>query len=60
MTDQDLADFKEALDQEKCTKQFALNARKNAKFLSSLQKESQFIAKNVMLKKVQEDFNILD
>jgi len=47
----DLAGVKEeALDQEsqeKCIKQFALNAAKNARFLSSQQKASRFTAKNV-------------
>jgi hypothetical protein len=32
--------------QEKCIKQFALNASKNVKFHSSQQKASQFIAEN--------------
>jgi hypothetical protein len=39
------ADFEEISALEKCTKQFALNARKNAKFLSSLQKVNLFSAK---------------
>ena len=33
--------------QEKCTKQFVLNAKKNAKFLSSQHKENQFFVKIV-------------
>jgi len=47
-------------DQEKCIKLFALNARKTAKFLSNQQQASRFFAKNVTLKKLQEeDFNNL-
>ena len=41
----------EALAQEKCRKQFALNADRNAKYLSSQQKASRFTAKNVTGKK---------
>jgi hypothetical protein len=41
--------------QEKCIKQFALNVRRNAKFLSSLQKANQFIAENVTLREHLED-----
>jgi hypothetical protein len=60
--DQDQADSIEAAvdletsiaGQEKCIKQFALNASKNAKFHSSQQKASQFIAKNVSLKESQD------
>ena len=50
MAEVDLVGAKEeALDQGsqgKCTKQFAQSAEKNAKFLSSQQKASQYIAKN--------------
>jgi len=42
------------VDQEKCIKQFAQNASKNAKFHLSQQKESQFIAKNVLQKESQD------
>jgi len=41
-------------DQEKCTRLFALNARKTAKYLSSPQKASLFIAKNVTLRRIQD------
>ena len=41
----------EILDQKRCIKQFALNADRNAKFLSSQQKASRFTAKNVIGKK---------
>ena len=37
----------EVSDLERCTRLFALNARRNAKFLSSLQKVNQFTAKTV-------------
>jgi hypothetical protein len=43
------------LAQEKCIKQLALNAEKNAKFLSNQQKASQFIAENVTLREHLED-----
>ena len=39
------ADSEEISDHEKCIKQFAQNAAKNAKFHSSLLKVSLFIAK---------------
>jgi len=39
---------KEILGQGKCIKQLALNVVRNAKFHSSLQKVSQFIAKNAI------------
>jgi len=42
---------KEASAQERCTKQFALNADRNAKFLSSRQKADLYTAKNVIRKK---------
>ena len=35
---------------EKCTRQFVLNVRKNAKFLSNQQKANQFSAEIVTLK----------
>jgi len=38
------------LAQEKCIKQFAQNVRKNAKYRSSLQKVSRYIAEIVTLK----------
>jgi len=52
LTDQEAADLDEVLmkAQEKCTKLFVLNVRRNAKFHSNLQKASQFIAKTVMRK----------
>jgi hypothetical protein len=40
----DLADSEEILVQERCTKQFAQNVAKNAKFHLNLQKASLFIA----------------
>ena len=43
--------------QEKCTKQFAQNAKKIVKFLSNPHKESQFIAKNVLQNK--ESFSLI-
>lgn len=52
-----IQDRVDLVDQEKCIKLFALNARKTAKYLSNLQPASQFIAKNVTLKKLQEDIN---
>ena len=42
--------LEEILDREKCTTQNVLIVDRNAKFLSSQQKESQCIAENVMLK----------
>ena len=56
-----MADFEEisALEnQEKCIKQFVLNAEKNAKFLSSQQKASQFFARNVIERKEDSDFSV--
>jgi len=45
----DLTGDSEAIQvQEKCTRLFALNANKNVKFHSNLQKANQFIAKNVL------------
>jgi hypothetical protein len=49
----DEADSREILGREQCIKQLALSADRNAKFLSSQQKASQFIAKNAMLKEDQ-------
>ena len=46
----DLEDQEEILDLERCTRLSVLNVRRNVKFHSSLQKESQFTAENVMLK----------
>jgi hypothetical protein len=40
--------LEEISDHVKCTKQFAQNVEKNAKFLSSQQKASQYFAKNVI------------
>ena len=51
----EVVDSEEILDHEKCIKQLALSAEKNAKFLSSQQKVSQFIAENVIRRK--EDSN---
>jgi len=48
-------DFQEEiLVQERCIKQHALIAVKNAKFHSNLQKVSQFIVKTVMLRRSQD------
>jgi len=41
----------------KCIRQFVLNARRNAQFLSSLQKESLFTAKTAI--ESIKDFNIM-
>jgi hypothetical protein len=41
------ADSTEVLDQGKCTKQFVQIVRKNAKFLSSQQRASQYFAEIV-------------
>ena len=49
------ASEEETSAQEKCIKQLALNAEKNAKFLSNQQKASQFIAENVTLREHLED-----
>jgi len=46
----------EILDHDKCTRQFALNVARNAKFHSSLQKAEMFFAKNAFQKE-EEDFN---
>jgi hypothetical protein len=47
MTDQEEILVKaEILDLGKCTRQFVLNARRNVKFLLSLQKESQYSVKS--------------
>ena len=40
----------EISETEKCTKQYVLNVARNAKYHSSLQKESLFIAKNAIEK----------
>ena len=54
-TDQEQAvsivDLEILLDQEKCTKQFVMNARKNAKFRSNRLKENQSIVKNVSVRR---------
>jgi hypothetical protein len=42
----------EISDQERCTKQFALNAARNVKYLSNLRKENQFTAVNVSKKEI--------
>ena len=47
----------ETLELGKCIKQLALNAAKNAKFHSNLAETGQFIAKIVIRKEDQEDFN---
>ena len=47
----------EILDQERCIKQLALNADRNAKFLSSRKKAGQFSAENATQRK--ELFNSL-
>jgi len=44
-------------DREKCIKLSVLNADKNVKFHSNLQKESQFIAEIVIIRKIQDDSN---
>jgi len=41
----DQAVSEKILDLEKCTKQFALSAERNAKFLSNLQKANLFFAR---------------
>jgi hypothetical protein len=41
--------------QEKCIKRFALNVRRNVKFLSSQQKANQFFAENVTQREPLED-----
>jgi hypothetical protein len=53
--DQEEAALEEILDQKKCIKQFVLNATRNVKYHSSLQKASLFTAKNVLERK--DDFN---
>jgi hypothetical protein len=45
----------EALGQDKCIKRLVLNAARNVKFHSNLQKAGLFFAKNVL--EVKEDFN---
>jgi len=42
---------KDVLAKEKCTKLFALNVARNARFLSSLQETGLCIAKNVIERK---------
>jgi hypothetical protein len=58
MTGQEVAvlivDFGITSDQEKCTKLFAMNARKNVKFRLNLQKASQSTARNATLKENQD------
>jgi hypothetical protein len=46
-------------DQEKCTKQSVLNADRNVKFLSNQLREDLYIAKNVLLKEIQEPNTLL-
>jgi hypothetical protein len=45
-----IEDLEEVSDLARCTRQCAQNAVKSAKFLSSQQKASQFIAENVIRK----------
>jgi hypothetical protein len=49
------ADLEGTLVLEKCTKLFVLTVAKNVKFLSSQQKENQFIVKTVI--KIIKSFN---
>jgi hypothetical protein len=50
ISEAEAADSGEILVHAKCIRQFALSAERNAKFHSSQQKASQFIAENVMPK----------
>jgi hypothetical protein len=52
----DKAVSEEILDREKCIKQLVLNVGRNAKFLSSLLKASQFTAKNAIKKRKDSSF----
>ena len=57
---EDLADSgREMTDQERCTRLYAQNARKNAKFPSNQKATDQFTAKSAMQRKTrdQEDFD---
>lgn len=54
--DAETAEGQEALDLARCIKQFVLNAGRNAKFLSSQQKESLFIAEIATLR--EEGFSL--
>jgi len=45
-------------DQEKCTLQFVLNVKKNAKFLSNRMEADLYTAKNVTLKNDQPEEDI--
>jgi hypothetical protein len=45
----------EVSDHEKCIRQFVPNVVRNVKFLSSQQKASQFIAKNVIERRKDSD-----
>jgi len=49
-----VVDLEAILDQEKCIRQFAVNAKKNAKFRSNLQKANQFTVEIVSPRKSQD------
>ena len=61
-TDQDpadpIVDLEAVHSQEKCIKQFVMNARRNVKFHSNLLKANPFTARIVILRKSRDTNNI--